>query len=223
MKIHIMYYGEGIILSLKHLKVLLGKIIVSISISTLLFAALPIFNIEASAAAYTITEANGALFACNGTEVFSDADTSTFVTTLPVNTPVLVTGSTSNGFWRIDLNGTPFFVSMQALSMQPNTTAYKLTSLDAKAALAMNVSNGKILYSLGATDRLEPASTTKIMTALLTIEAIEAGQIALETPVVVSASSIAGMPRDASHVDPRIQAGEIPRKGRGAQKRPPRP
>ncbi|SDI42644.1 D-alanyl-D-alanine carboxypeptidase (penicillin-binding protein 5/6) [Pseudobutyrivibrio sp. 49] len=185
------------------------NLLLSVFVITLLMGFIPENSIYARAASYTISEANGTLLSCNGTEVFADADPSTYVTTLTANKPVLVTGLTSNGYWRVDIGGSPFFISQQALSMQPNTTAYKLTSMDAKAALVMNLSNGKPLYSQGATDRLEPASTTKMMTALLTIEAIEAGQISLDTPVMVSATSVAGMPRDASHVSPRIQAGEV--------------
>ncbi len=175
----------------------------------LLIGFIPENSIYARAASYSISEANGTLLSCNGTEVFADADPSTYITTLPANSHVLVTGLTSNGYWRVDIGGTPFYISQQALSMQANTTAYKLTSMDAKAALVMNLSNGKPLYSQGANDRLEPASTTKMMTALLTVEAIEAGQIALETPVIASSSAINGMPKDASHVSPRIQPGEV--------------
>ncbi len=160
-------------------------------------------------ASYTVTDESGVLLACDGTEVFADADARTFVTTLPVNTPVQVTGRTSNGFWRIDINGTPFYVSQMALATQANTTAYRLTSFDAKAALLVNMQNGLPIYAQGATDKLEPASTTKIMTALLTVEAIEAGKISLDTPVIVSQSAIGGMPSDASHVEPRIQVGEV--------------
>ena len=190
-----------------------GRIIVNllklIFVISLLLGFIPGNSIYARAASYTISEANGTLLSCNGTEVFADADPATYVTTLKVNSPVLVTGVTSNGYWRVDIGGSPFYISQQALSMQPNTTAYKLTSMDAKAALVMNLSNGKPLYSQGATDRLEPASTTKMMTALLTVEAIEAGQITLETPVMVSPTAIADMPTDASHVSPRLQAGEV--------------
>ena len=191
------------------IKRIISKFLVSFFIISLLMAFMPENKMCARAASYTITKGNGSLLSCHGTEVFSDADPATFVTTLPVNTPVLVTGKTDNGYWRININGVPYFVSQKALSMQANTTAYKITSLDAKAALVMNATTGKALYSQCATDILEPASTTKIMTALLTIDAIEAGQISLETPVIVSPTAIAGMPLDASHVSPRIQAGEV--------------
>ncbi|MBO6284486.1 MAG: D-alanyl-D-alanine carboxypeptidase, partial [Pseudobutyrivibrio sp.] len=123
--------------------------------------------------------------------------------------PVNVIGRTSNGFWQVDVNGTPYYISQQALSTMPNKTAYRLTSFDADAVLVANASNGKLIYSQGAMDKLEPASTTKIMTALLTVEAIEAGKISLDTPVMVSNSALAALPSDASHVSPRLSPGEI--------------
>ncbi|MBQ7147646.1 MAG: D-alanyl-D-alanine carboxypeptidase [Pseudobutyrivibrio sp.] len=185
------------------------RLLMSVMVAVVIFVLGTATTITAKAAEYTVTEESGVLLACNGTEVFSDADAGTFVTTLPVNTPVQVTGRTSNGFWRIDLNGTAYYVSQLALAAKGNTTAYRLTSFDAKGALVVNATNGKPLYAQGAMDRLEPASTTKIMTALLVVEAIEAGQISLDTPVVVSKTALASLPSDASHVKPRLQAGEL--------------
>ena len=172
-------------------------------------SALLLSSTTAKAAAYSVTPEYGVLLSCLGTEVFSDADPATYVTTIKSNTPVNVIGRTTNGFWQVDVNGTPYYISQQALSTSPNTTAYKLTSFDAKAALVANASNGKLIYTQGALDKLEPASTTKIMTALLVIEAIESGQISLETPVMVSNTALASLPSDASHVKPRLAAGEV--------------
>ncbi|WP_051195177.1 D-alanyl-D-alanine carboxypeptidase family protein [Pseudobutyrivibrio ruminis] len=172
-------------------------------------SALLLSSTTAKAAAYSVTPESGVLLSCVGTEVFSDADPATYVTTIKSNTPVNVIGRTTNGFWQVDVNGTPYYISQQALSTSPNTTAYKLTSFDAKAALVANASNGKLIYTQGALDKLEPASTTKIMTALLVIEAIESGQISLETPVMVSNTALASLPSDASHVKPRLAAGEV--------------
>ena len=174
-------------------------------ISTVVFST----TISSQAAAYSVTPETGVLLSCVGTEVFSDANPGTYVTTVKANTPVNVIGRTSNGFWQVDVNGTPYYISQQALSTMPNKTAYRLTSFDAGAVLVANASNGKLIYSQGAMDKLEPASTTKIMTALLTVEAIEAGKISLETPVMVSNSALAALPSDASHVSPRLSPGEI--------------
>ncbi|MCR5416778.1 MAG: serine hydrolase [Pseudobutyrivibrio sp.] len=166
-------------------------------------------TISAKAAYYTVTPEVGTLLAGNGAEVFADADASTYVTSLAGNTPVQVTGRTNNGFWQIAMNNSTYYVSQQALSATPNTTAYRLATYDVSGALVANAATGKIIYSQAATDKLEPASTTKIMTALLTIEAIEAGQFTLQTPVAVSATAVASLPSDASHVNPRLQAGEV--------------
>ena len=191
------------------MKNLFKKTLSLIIISLVVSFTVPYSSLKAETASYTVSAEEGVLLACNGTEVFSDADTSTFVTNLAVNTPVQVTGRTSNGFWQVNINGGTFYISQQALSVLPNSYAYKLTSIDASAALVVNASNGNIIYSQGATDKLEPASTTKIMTALIVIEAIEAGQISLETPVMVSNAALASLPSDASHVSPRLQAGEV--------------
>ena len=169
----------------------------------------PVASIQAQAAYYSVTPISAVLLSCNGTEVFADADTSTFVKTLAVNTPVQVTGQTSNGFWQVSLDGGIYYISQQALSTIANTNAYKFTSYDVSAALVANAATGKLIYSQGINDKLEPASTTKIMTCLLVVEAIEAGQITLDTPVIASASAISSLPSDASHVEPKLQAGEI--------------
>jgi len=175
---------------------------------TMAFAS-PITSISAYAENYSITAVSGTLLSCNGTEVFTAPDASTLVTTLPVNTPVTVIGYTSNGFWQVNINGNTYYISQMALSTLANTTAYRLTSYDVSGALVVNAATGKLIYTQGALDRLEPASTTKIMTALLVVEAIEAGQITLDTPVAVSATAVASLPSDASHVSPKLQAGDI--------------
>ena len=60
------------------------------------------------------------------------------------------------------------------------------------AALLMEKTTGQILYAQNEHDALPPASVTKIMTVLLTMEAISSGRIALDDTVTVSAYA-AGM------------------------------
>ena len=67
----------------------------------------------------------------------------------------------------------------------------KLT-LTSHAALLMEKTTGQILYAQNEHDALPPASVTKIMTVLLTMEAIDSGRIALDDMVTVSAYA-AGM------------------------------
>ena len=196
-------------MNLKNLKKIFTKTALSLALALTISFTVPLASLQAEAAYYSVTPISAVLLSCNGTEVFADADTTTFVKTLAVNTPVQVTGQTSNGFWQVSLDGATYYISQQALSAAANTTAIRFTSYDVNAALVANAASGKIIYSQGANDKLEPASTTKIMTALLVIEAIEAGQLTLDTPVLTSATAVASLPSDASHVEPRLQAGEI--------------
>lgn len=65
-------------------------------------------------------------------------------------------------------------------------------TLTSHAALLMEKTTGQILYAQNEHDALPPASVTKIMTVLLTMEAIDSGRIALDDMVTVSAYA-AGM------------------------------
>ena len=65
-------------------------------------------------------------------------------------------------------------------------------TLTSHAALLMEKSTGQILYAQNEHDALPPASVTKIMTVLLTMEAIDDGRVSLEDMVTVSAYA-AGM------------------------------
>ena len=65
-------------------------------------------------------------------------------------------------------------------------------SLSAHAALLMEKETGTVLYAQNQHEALPPASVTKIMTVLLTMEAIDSGAIALDDVVTVSAYA-AGM------------------------------
>ncbi|QXM06073.1 D-alanyl-D-alanine carboxypeptidase family protein [Crassaminicella indica] len=66
--------------------------------------------------------------------------------------------------------------------------------VDAKAAILMDASSGRIIYAKNIHDKLPPASVTKIMTMVLTMEAIQKGVVSLEDKVVISdrASSMGG-------------------------------
>lgn len=59
-------------------------------------------------------------------------------------------------------------------------------SLNAKAAILMEASTGRILYEKNIDEAFPPASVTKIMTMLLTMEAIDRGQISYDTIVTAS-------------------------------------
>ncbi len=57
----------------------------------------------------------------------------------------------------------------------------------ATPALVMDVTSGDVLYQQDATQPWYPASTTKLMTAYVALSAVRDRQIAMDTPLVVSA------------------------------------
>ncbi len=60
------------------------------------------------------------------------------------------------------------------------------TNIEARSALLMEPMSGKILYEKNADEKFAPASVTKIMTMLLTMEAIDNGKINLDDKVTCS-------------------------------------
>ena len=64
--------------------------------------------------------------------------------------------------------------------------------LTSRAALLMEKTTGEILFAQNEHEALEPASVTKIMTLLLTMDAIDSGAMAYDDVVTVSANA-AGM------------------------------
>jgi D-alanyl-D-alanine carboxypeptidase len=62
------------------------------------------------------------------------------------------------------------------------------------AALVMDARTGEVLYSKNADTRLHPASLTKMMTLYLTFQAIERGEITLDTMITVSKNAASQPP-----------------------------
>lgn len=67
-------------------------------------------------------------------------------------------------------------------------------TLDAKSAILVDASSGKVLYEKNADEALPPASVTKIMTLLLVMEAIDSGKVAYDDMISTSnnAASMGG-------------------------------
>ena len=59
--------------------------------------------------------------------------------------------------------------------------------VSAPSALLMEKETGTVLFAKDEHAKLEPASVTKVMTLLLTMEAIDAGQLTYDTMVTASA------------------------------------
>ncbi|MCR5146438.1 MAG: D-alanyl-D-alanine carboxypeptidase [Clostridia bacterium] len=74
--------------------------------------------------------------------------------------------------------------------------------LDCESAILIEQNSGQVLYEKNAHEQLRPASVTKLMTILLTFEALEAGQITLEDKVPCSQNA-ASMGGSQIWLDPR--------------------
>jgi len=69
-------------------------------------------------------------------------------------------------------------------------------SVEAGAAIAMEVESGTVLYQQNADDLIYPASLTKVMTALVAVE-----NCPLDEPITVTASALADLDPDSSSAD----------------------
>ena len=61
--------------------------------------------------------------------------------------------------------------------------------IPAPSALLMERESGQILYEKNAREHLAPASVTKVMTMLLVAEAVDRGELSLDTPITASAKA----------------------------------
>lgn len=73
-------------------------------------------------------------------------------------------------------------------------------------AALLDANHGDLLYDMKANERAYPASITKVMTALLVVEAISYGQLSPDTVVTVSSSAVQGIPSE--YVTGAFKAGE---------------
>ncbi len=103
------------------------------------------------------------------------------------------------------------FVLLVSLTATPFAAAEEPTlpedpDIQAKAALLMDANTGAIVYAKNEHQELYPASLTKIMTALLVVEAIDKGQLSLDQEITAS-SSIESLDADGSTAN--IVPGEV--------------
>jgi hypothetical protein len=88
----------------------------------------------------------------------------------------------------------------------PQASAVDLPQVNAKAALLMDYESGRMLYGLNERDTEYPASITKVMTALLTLEAVDQGVLTLDQQVAAP-SLVNDMDPTGSSAD--IKEGEV--------------
>ena len=68
-------------------------------------------------------------------------------------------------------------ILLTALCLTPQALALEAPTLDAKCALLMDETAGRMLYGHNEKEKAYPASITKIMTALLVLEAVDRGEL----------------------------------------------
>jgi len=88
----------------------------------------------------------------------------------------------------------------------PAAHAAQAPELTAGAALLMDAANDELLYEKNANKRMYPASLTKVMTALLVLEEVDAGRLSLDQIVTASNTFTAGLTANGSTQD--IKPGE---------------
>ena len=81
-------------------------------------------------------------------------------------------------------------LTLAVLCCLPVTARADTISVTAPSAILMEKTTGKILYEKDAHTQYEPASVTKVMTLLLTMEAIKAGNLKWEDTVTASTHAI---------------------------------
>ena len=77
--------------------------------------------------------------------------------------------------------------------------------LHCEAMLLVDANTGRMVYGKNEHEQMYPASLTKIMTALLVLEAVDAGQLTLDTPITATAEALE-VPEGSSTA--KIQVGD---------------
>lgn len=77
--------------------------------------------------------------------------------------------------------------STQTVTSELTTADQSVLDIQSPAAILMELNSGQILYEKDGDTARKPASVTKLMTMLLAFEALDSGQLTLDSNVVVSA------------------------------------
>lgn len=95
--------------------------------------------------------------------------------------------SFSNNYTWSVLN--PTLQTTSSLSESTNMSNNNFLNLDTGSAILIEQNTGQILYEYNIHERLHPASVTKIMSLLLIMEALDSGQITLDTQIPCSSNA----------------------------------
>lgn len=98
-----------------------------------------------------------------------------------------------------------FIVSLGILPLRA-LAGTELEPITAPAAILVDTYDGSILYDKNSREQRPPASITKVMTALLVLEAMDRGELQADTMITASANAVADLTKDSSTQN--IQPGE---------------
>ena len=79
---------------------------------------------------------------------------------------------------------------LMALTLIAPALALEDPQPQAKAAIVVDGDNREVLYEFNAYQRMYPASITKIMTSMVVLDAVAAGELSLDTQVTASAQAV---------------------------------
>ncbi len=103
------------------------------------------------------------------------------------------------------------FVMLVASVICPGTALAAvdpLTAIDGNAAILVDARTGTVLYEQNADQPIAPASTTKIMTALLVVESVQRGEVSPDDMVELTDDIMHNVPSDASRIGKAMTVGE---------------
>ena len=81
-------------------------------------------------------------------------------------------------------------ILLAALFLPMSAAAVEDPGLTCRNAILIDATYDEVLYDKGAYDKVYPASITKVMTALLVLEAVDAGELSLDTPITATAEAL---------------------------------
>ena len=125
---------------------------------------------------------------------------------------IFIISQAENYEWTV-INNDTVETNSSAEGDNVETSSKDELDLDCESAILIEQNSGQVLYEKNAHEQLRPASVTKLMTILLTFEALEAGQITLEdkVPCNQNAASMGGSqiwldPREELSVNEMLKA-----------------
>ena len=117
-----------------------------------------------------------------------------------------------------------FFVTcLLCTLLTPQALALEDPDIRAKAAILVDADSGTVLYDKNIHQELPMASITKVMSALLVLEAVDRGQLRMDQGITATESAMKGMlapkyreallghaiPEDKPHIDQTMTLGEL--------------